>query len=114
MHIYAIGLNLWHCFWMAFLNLGTVIIYKMKNSWLEQYRLQKDEPWPWEVNREAWIKVLLKTIINVLFNNLVIVSVLIVIDLYLSGGELRFSFDVETIPDSPIHLFLTFLFLMLV
>jgi hypothetical protein len=48
-----------------------MIVYKLKLPFIEQYKVQKDELWPWEEDQKNWDKLIYKSIIGIILNNVI-------------------------------------------
>ncbi len=59
---------------LVFFNIFYVTIYLVELPFFEQYKVEKDKPWPWKANYDDWIDKLFKAIRLVIFNNLVTVG----------------------------------------
>jgi len=57
-----VGSTMWN--FGTFLLINTVMlgVYTCKMPWLDRYRVDRGKPWPWEVDREAWMVQLVKTL----------------------------------------------------
>jgi sterol desaturase/sphingolipid hydroxylase (fatty acid hydroxylase superfamily) len=86
-------------------------VYHLQLPWIEQYKINK-EPWPWEKDRVEWINLMKRSLILIFLNNVIGVTALVYLDLYLSNWKKPFSFKLEDIPD-PLRLFWTFVFLFI-
>jgi len=51
------------------INLGYLFIYMVDLPFFEQYKVQKDKPWPWKVNYPDWHNKVMKACFAVFFNN---------------------------------------------
>jgi len=67
-------------------------VYHLKHPWIEQYKISS-EPWPWEKDREAWIKLMKRSLLLIFLNNVISVTVIVYLDLYIDNWEKPFSFD---------------------
>ena len=76
------GLIAWHLFLTISINLVMWAIYHIEHPFFEQYKINSN-PWPWQENREQWIRNLCQTLKFQGFNSTVSVSALLYIDLYL-------------------------------
>jgi hypothetical protein len=56
------------------LNAVYLWIYRAEIPFLEQYKVEKDVPWPWKVEGkyEEWKALVIKSFIQCMFNNTVI------------------------------------------
>lgn len=52
-------------------NVAFMTIYKLDHPFFEQFKIQKDEKWPWQEDPKAWNELIYKTMKVVLFNNFV-------------------------------------------
>lgn len=79
-------------------NLFYAVLYGMEIPFIEQYKILKDEKWPWKQDKEEWHKLLKKSIMVVGFNELVIFPRMVYI-LGLSGGfKTKQAFAIEELP----------------
>ncbi len=63
------------------------VIYRSEIPWIEQFKVNKTEPWPWkkgegtpegEENARQWRKFIIKSIKNIVFNGVISNFVLMV------------------------------------
>ena len=54
------------------INLFFWFLYRNEFPFIEQYKIEKDQPWPWKTDPEGWRKIVKKAIIVTLFNNTVV------------------------------------------
>jgi len=45
------------------------VIYRNEWEFFEQYKVEKDTPWPWKTDPVAWRKLVKKAVIQCIFNN---------------------------------------------
>ena len=89
-----------------------MIVYKMRLGFFEQYKVH-NEPWPWDENYEEWRAFLKKTMWTLFINIALIFPASITLRQYMFKWEVKFSFEIEDIPD-PITLFLQIAFCFVV
>jgi len=53
-------------------NLGYFILYALQLPWIENYKIMKDEKWPWVERAEGWKATLLASLLRFSFNVLVL------------------------------------------
>ena len=51
------------------LNIVWLMVYKLNHPLIEQYKIQKEEEWPWIRDLEGWRKLVRKSFLICLFNN---------------------------------------------
>ena len=51
------------------LNLVYWVIYRLELPFFEQYRVFKEEPWPWKADPEGWRQKIIKAFLYCVFNN---------------------------------------------
>lgn len=71
-----------------------LIIYKMESPFFEQYKIQKNERWPWCKDKKEWKVLLIDTFKILVFNNLVLVPILLFFGMYMSDFEESHSLDI--------------------
>ena len=54
------------------INVFYYFIYRGEYAFFEQYKVEKDTPWPWKTDRAAWIKLVKKALVQCVFNNIII------------------------------------------
>ncbi|OMJ94020.1 hypothetical protein SteCoe_2939 [Stentor coeruleus] len=77
---------------MVSMNIFYYIIYKGKYKYFEYYRVSQT-PWPWEIDKNEFTKILKKTLILVSFNQLVLGPFIAYASLMLSGVNLKLSYE---------------------
>lgn len=81
-------------------NFFFMIIYKAEHPFFEQFKIQKDEPWPWQADPKQWRDTLNKTLKVVVFNNLVCLPTVLYLGAALHDFRSGTSFSVEDLPTS--------------
>lgn len=94
------------------LNIMCFVIYHLEWDFFERYKINPN-PWPWKKDREAWVKLMRKSVIVVIFNNLIILPLLMLLDIHANEYKCPFSFDIESLP-TPMTLLVTAPFFMIV
>ena len=51
----VVGSTLWNFATFLTINAVMVVVYTSEVPWLERYRVDRGKPWPWQVDREAWL-----------------------------------------------------------
>jgi hypothetical protein len=46
------------------------IIYRGEYAFFEQYKVEKDTPWPWKTDPVGWRKLIKKAVLCCIFNNI--------------------------------------------
>lgn len=82
------------------LNLIYWMIYKLEHPFVEQFKIDKDRPWPWKEDYESWRQLCLKALLMCVFNNTVINAAVLVTVCYAYNWQVPWPTDVESIPDS--------------
>jgi sterol desaturase/sphingolipid hydroxylase (fatty acid hydroxylase superfamily) len=108
---FVIGVQTWHWLWLFLLNFMMYLAYHFEIPWIEQYKINSD-PWPWQVNREEWVKLMKRSILLIILNQVIGVSIMMVFDLWSSGFEVQLSFGTDDLPDG-FRTFFTYIFLMI-
>lgn len=54
------------------LNLFYWFLYRNEFEVIEQFKIEKDQKWPWNKDKEEWRKIVRKSLALVLFNNTVV------------------------------------------
>lgn len=76
------------------------IIYKLEIPFIEQYKVEKNKPWPWKTEYYAWRKTILHGIYRSVFNSIFVNFFCLSIYAWAYDWEFPWSFDPETIPDA--------------
>jgi len=89
------------------------LVYHYEPKFMEQFRAN-NRPWPWQEDREKWMKLLKKTCFILFINHFVVIPVLLVIDyrLEISGSVPRMPYQMDSFP-SKLELFSQFFFCMI-
>lgn len=111
LHVLVVGLQVWHLSWLFFCNFILYLVYHFEPNFLQKYKVNND-PWPWYVNRDEWVNLMKRSCWLIFLNNVISVSIIVYIDLYLSGFQPKYSFAITDLPSSW-KLLCTFIFLML-
>lgn len=77
-------------------NLVYWVFYRYEFPFIERYKSNED-PWPWHKDPEGWRKLVLKSILLLLFNGNV-VSLMVYLPLTRTGLVEEHSIELETIP----------------
>ena len=62
-------------FSFLFYNGGFLIIYRLQSPFFEQYKVMKNEKWPWLQDSKAWPSTLFRSLLIVSFNSLIMTPV---------------------------------------
>jgi len=84
----------------ALCNVVLYFLYSMNSPSIERFKIIKDEKWPWQENKEQWLKTLKHTLKVVMVNHLVVLPCVMLVGLWLSNFEVMQSFEVEDLPTS--------------
>ena len=93
-------------------NLVLWFIYHIEHPFFEQYKIDKNEPWPWYQNKEEWMVIVKKSVALVAFNNLVSIPLSLLVATIFNNWNVDLSFEIQDLP-SPLRIFSTILFSML-
>ena len=80
-------------------NLVYCAVYSLNHPFFEQYKVLKTERWPWIEDREAWRKLMWKSIALMAFNGTVIFFIVTYALALVSGYKLTHSLSIEELPD---------------
>jgi len=81
-------------------NLVMWAIYYFEVPFFERYKINREEPWPWYKDREAWDKLLKKSVALVSFNILVALPFVLVAHVAMHGWTLNYSMETRDLPDT--------------
>jgi hypothetical protein len=45
------------------------VLYRLEWDFLEQYKVEKNHPWPWKIDPVGWRKLIKKAVAQCIFNN---------------------------------------------
>ncbi|CDW78371.1 sterol desaturase family protein [Stylonychia lemnae] len=82
---------------IPFANFVYYLIYHFELPFFEQYKVTAT-PWPWQENKEEWNKLLTKAFKLYFFNYYIVVPIGYFYDVYDSGFDPKFRFDLESFP----------------
>ena len=85
-------------FSLATFNLVFLVLYKMQSPSIEQYKVIKDEKWPWFEDPEAWQNTLRKTLATVIFNIVVLQPIFFTGLILLFDTRVPYGYTQETLP----------------
>jgi hypothetical protein len=71
------------------------LIYHFEHPFFERYKITRD-PWPWNKDPSKWKQTLKGTMKTLLFNQLVVLPIMIMIGALLQGNDIDTS--IETFP----------------
>lgn len=74
------------------------LIYRIEHPFFERYKINPD-PWPWQENRDEWIKLMKKSLLLVTFNSFVSLPALLIGIMPLKDWKIDWSFSNEDLPD---------------
>ena len=66
---------------------------------IEQYKIEKNQPWPWKVDYEGWRAQCIKATVVCIFNNTIINFLVLCVVGHVYGWQLPWSTDLETLPE---------------
>ncbi|TNV77576.1 hypothetical protein FGO68_gene347 [Halteria grandinella] len=89
---------LWHYLWHFVATMYYYAIYHLEHPFFERDKISK-EPWPWQENREEWMKTLKKSFIWVGVNSFIVLPISIVVASAVNNFEIPYAIDAESIPD---------------
>jgi hypothetical protein len=82
-------------------NLMFMLIYWLRLPFFEQYKVEKDEPWPWDKDPVGWKPFFRKTLKYFYFNNIVINFCMIYLYCWMYNFQVPWAkTDPNTVPDS--------------
>lgn len=87
------------------------IYYRYEFPWIERYKTNYEEAWPWHANPIEW-RALVKKSILVFLANSNIIPILVYVPLSMTPMFKEHSMDIEDLP-TPLSLAFTVLFCML-
>jgi len=92
-------------------NLVYYMYYHFEFPWIERYKNNYEEPWPWHVDPQGWRKLVKKSVIVFLANSNLI-PILIYVPFSMTPVFSEHNMRTEDLP-TPLRLALTVLFCML-
>lgn len=75
-------------------------LYRAEIPFFEQYKIEKNIPWPWKTDPEGWRKLVKKALAQCIFNNIVMNFLCLTFTSYLYNWQLPWNFKVEDLPDA--------------
>ena len=108
--VYAVISYLNNEFWFIFTNIIFYFIYKSELNFFERYKIS-DKPWPWNKNPEEWYKTLKDTIKLLLFNQGIMLP-LVILPYYIKN-ESVVRMDYESLPSCFEVIYQTVIFMIL-
>ncbi|TNV77203.1 hypothetical protein FGO68_gene7179 [Halteria grandinella] len=79
-------------------NLFFYILYKSSHPIFEQYKILKNQQWPWQEDPVAWRELLYRSFKSISINNFVIVPSFLLLGAYLNNFQAEFSYSPEELP----------------
>ncbi|TNV77113.1 hypothetical protein FGO68_gene11426 [Halteria grandinella] len=89
----------WNVILFSTINLVLYLIYTAENPFFEQYKVQKDEQWPWKQDPKAWRELITRTFKVLCFNNFVLLPSLMMLGFITDDYQVQVSFRLEDLPD---------------
>ena len=90
--------------WNAFLIIVTQLImwavYHAEHPAIEKYKIGR-QPWPWQENREEWITLVKRSILNTSLNAFVTSPAVFITSVWLNNWTVEVAFSIEELPDWP-------------
>ena len=74
-------------------------IYKMEFPFIEQFKVEKNKPWPWKTDYPAWRRIVVAGIYRSIFNSIFVNFICLSFYAWCYDWEFPWSFDPEQIPD---------------
>lgn len=76
------------------------LLYRGEYAFFEQYKVEKDAPWPWKQDPVAWRKMIKKALAYCIFNNVIMNFLCLTFTSWCYNWQLPWRFDVESTPDA--------------
>ena len=87
------------CFFTIALCSVYYFLYHFEFAFIEQYRIEKDKPWPWYIDEEAHRTKVIKALKWVLFNNIFTNAIISIVYAYFYNWSFTFiDIRPETVP----------------
>lgn len=83
-----------------FFNLGFFVLYSLQLPWIEEYKIMKDEKWPWVQRADGWKAKLLVSLMRVSFNFLVMTPLSLYVLSMALKHQINYALKVEDLPSA--------------
>lgn len=76
------------------------LIYRGEYQFFEQFKVEKDYPWPWKLDPEGWRKLVIRGTKQCIFNNIFLNAVCLTGTAWMYNWQIPWRMDVASLPDS--------------